>query len=97
MRAGDRVQVLSGLANHDSAEFDDPLTANFDRKINRHIAFAAGPHRCLGSHLARHELEVALEEWHAVLPDYHIAPDAKLVYDGGGVFAIDYLPLEWDS
>ncbi len=97
MRAGDRIQVLTGLANHDGAEFDDPLTANFDRKVNRHIAFAVGPHRCLGSHLARHELEVALEEWHAVLPDYRIAPDAELVYDGGGVFAIDYLPLQWDG
>ncbi len=97
MRAGDRIQVLIGLANHDSAEFDDPLTANFDREVNRHIAFAAGPHRCLGSHLARHELEVALKEWHAVIPDYHIPPEAKIVYDGGGVFAIDYLPLEWDT
>jgi cytochrome P450 len=97
MQAGDRVVVLIGAANHDSAEFDDPLTANFDRKVNRHIAFAAGPHRCLGSHLARHELEVALEEWHARIPDYQIDPDAKLVYDGGGVFAIDYLPLQWPA
>jgi cytochrome P450 len=96
MRAGDRVMVLIGLANHDSAEFEDPLTPNFDRKVNRHIAFAAGPHRCLGSHLARHELVVALEEWHARIPDYRIVPGAKLVYDGGGVFAIDYLPLEWE-
>ena len=97
MRAGDRIQVLTGLANHDGAEFDDPLTPNFDRKINRHIAFAVGPHRCLGSHLARHELEVALEEWHAVIPDYRVTPDVELVYDAGGVFAIDYLPLEWNS
>ncbi len=96
MHAGDRIVVLIGVANHDSTEFSDPLTANFDRKVNRHIAFAAGPHRCLGSHLARHELEVALEEWHARIPEYRIAPDAKLVYDGGGVFAIDYLPLEWE-
>ena len=96
MRAGDRVMVLIGLANHDSAEFEDPLTANFDRTVNRHIAFAAGPHRCLGSHLARHELEVAMEEWHSAIPDYRIVPDAHIVYDGGGVFAIDSLPLEWE-
>jgi cytochrome P450 len=95
MYEGDRVQALIGVANHDGAEFEDPLTANFDRRINRHIAFAAGPHRCLGSHLARHELEVALEEWHKVLPNYRIVPDTKLFYDGGGIFAIDNLPLEW--
>ena len=97
MRAGDRVVICIGLANHDSAEFEDPLTADFDRKVNRHIAFAAGPHRCLGSHLARHELEVALEKCHAHIPDYRIVPDTKLVYDGGGVFAIDILPLEWET
>ena len=44
----------------------------------------------------RHELEAALEEWHARIPDYRIAPDTELIYDGGGVFAIDSLPLEWE-
>ncbi len=95
MRAGDRISVMTGLANRDSSEFEDPLVANFDRKNNRHIAFAVGPHRCLGSHLARHELEVALEEWHAAIPDYRVVPGEQILYSGGN-FTIEYLPLEWD-
>ncbi len=96
IRAGDHVVPLLSLANTDSAEFDDPLSPNFDRKVNRHIAFAAGAHRCLGSHLARHELQVALIEWHNAIPDYRVDPNAELLYHAGSVFAIDNLPLVWD-
>lgn len=96
IRKGDRVQVLIGLANHDGSEFENPLTIDFDRVMNRHIAFAVGPHRCLGSHLARHELMIALEEWHAAIPDYRIPPGKDLKYHGGSVFAIDTLTLEWE-
>jgi len=95
MRAGDRIAVMTGMANRDSSEFEDPLVANFDRPRNRHIAFAVGPHRCLGSHLARHELEVALEEWHAAIPDYRVVPGEQILYSGGN-FTIEHLPLEWD-
>ncbi len=72
------------------------MEVRFDRDTNRHLAFSAGPHRCLGSHLARHELEVALQEWHAAIPDYHVAPGAHFSYQGGMVFAMETLPLEWD-
>jgi cytochrome P450 len=96
MRAGEHVMAMTSLANRDSREFDDPLNVNFDRKINRQLAFAAGPHRCLGSHLARHELEVLLHEWHAKIPDYRVPADATITYIGGGVLAMEQLPLEWD-
>lgn len=95
IRAGDQVVGLTSVANQDSIEFDNPLSLDFDRKANRHMTFAMGVHRCLGSHLARHELGVALQEWHAVIPDYHIAPDAQITYSGG-VFAMRCLPLRWD-
>ncbi len=96
MRAGDRVMAMTALANRDSGEFEDPLNVNFDRKINRQLAFAAGPHRCLGSHLARHELEVLLHEWHTRIPDYRVPADATISYIGGSVLAMEQLPLEWD-
>ena len=51
-------------AGRDEDQYPHPETVDFDRKITRHIAFGVGPHRCLGSHLARLELRVALEEWH---------------------------------
>ena len=58
--AGHHVMVNIGAANLDPAEFDDPMRVRFDREANRHLAFGGGVHRCLGSHLARRELRVAL-------------------------------------
>ena len=43
-----------------------------DRKRNHHMGFANGPHRCLGAHLARRELQIAVEEWLRVIPDFRI-------------------------
>ena len=59
IRAGEHITVSWAAANLDPAVFPDPLTVDFDRKGNRHIAFASGIHRCLGSHLARLELRTS--------------------------------------
>jgi cytochrome P450 len=64
----------------------------FDRDVNRHLAFGGGVHRCLGSHLARLELRVALREWHRRIPDYAVADDAVLVYTGG-IRSIETFPM----
>jgi cytochrome P450 len=82
MDAGDHAFVVIGAANTDEREFDDP-DVRFDREKNRHLAFGGGPHRCLGSHLARFELRVALEEWHRRIPEYRIAPGASLDFSPG--------------
>ena len=63
---------------------------------NNHVAFGAGPHRCLGSHLARRELRVALEEWHRVIPTYWLTPGVDVTEHGGGLYGIDRLELSWD-
>jgi cytochrome P450 len=96
MRAGDRVLVSTVLANRDPAEFDDPAAVDFHRSVNRHLAFGAGPHRCLGSHLARCELRVALEEFHRRIPDYRIEDGAVIRAHGGGAMGVDHLPLVWE-
>jgi cytochrome P450 len=96
IRAGDRVVSMLCLANQDGAVFENPTILDFDRQVNKHMAFGAGAHRCLGSHLARHELGVALQEWHAAIPDYRLASLEKKTYAGGMVFGIERLPLEWD-
>ena len=69
---GDQVMIMIGSANTDEAEFPDADEVRFDREVNRHIAFGGGIHRCLGSHLARMELRVALREWHRRIPDYEV-------------------------
>ncbi len=93
VRAGDQLNVVWAAANLDDESFDDPLAVDFERAANRHIAFASGFHRCLGSHLARLELRVALTALHERLPDY--APDPALAagYNNVAIRNVDPLPL----
>jgi cytochrome P450 len=82
-------------ACRDPKLFDRPNEVILDRAANNHFAFGAGPHRCLGSHLARRELRVALEEWHSRIPDYRLDESVE-VLEHGGMFGIDSLALRWD-
>lgn len=93
---GALVTLLLGAANTDEAEFERADRVELDREANRHIAFGAGPHRCLGSHLARLELRVALEEWHRRIPDYRIKPGETPRYSPG-IREVLYLPLVWET
>jgi cytochrome P450 len=81
--AGEQVMVLLGAANVDESEFADAGEVRWDRETNRHLAFGGGIHRCLGSHLARLELRVALREWHRRIPDYRVKPGTELDYTAG--------------
>jgi cytochrome P450 len=83
MQAGDGATLLIGAANCDRAEFEDATEVRFDRETNRHLAFGGGAHRCLGSHLARLELTVALEEFHRRVPDYELAPHTVISFSPG--------------
>jgi len=96
LRSGDLVNLLIGAANLDEAEFKDAMTVDFEREQNRHVAFGAGPHRCLGSHLARMELRAALEEWHRRIPDYAIQP-GETPRVSPGIREVLYLPLVWGA
>jgi len=94
--AGQHVVVNLSAANLDPAEFTDPLEVRFDREANRHLAFGGGVHRCLGSHLARRELRVALREWHRRIPDYSLSPGYEVTY----LPPLRYVPdlqLSWPS
>ena len=95
VKKGDRVTVLIGAADGDEREFPDADTVSFTRHANRHVAFGGGPHRCLGSHLARLELRVALEEFHRRIPDYRIPDGTELVYSPG-IRQTMGLPLEFE-
>jgi cytochrome P450 len=90
--AGDGATLLLGAANVDPAEFDDPDDVRLDRGANRHLAFGGGAHRCLGSHLARMELRVAMEEFHKRIPEYTVAEGAEIHFSGG-IRQAENLPL----
>jgi len=92
VRAGESVMCMIGAANIDPGEFPDADVVDLERPGNRHLAFGGGLHRCLGSHLARLEMRVALEELHRRLPDYAVKDGETLRYTMG-IRAVDYLPL----
>lgn len=94
IKAGEVVTMLIGAANVDAEHFEAPGVVDFDRGRNIHTAFGVGPHRCLGSHLARMELQVALEEWHLRIPEYRVKEGEIPTYSPG-IREVMYLPLEW--
>jgi cytochrome P450 len=91
-KKGEGVGVILGAANVDEQALPDAFTVDLLRNPNKHFAFGGGIHRCLGSHLARMELRVALREWHRRIPEYSIKPGAELVYQPA-LRQIDSLPL----
>lgn len=95
VRAGKSVSVLIGSANTDEAQWGpDAMEVNFERDTKGHIAFGGGNHRCLGAHLARMELRVALEEWLDAVPDFSIKPGVELKYSQG-LRSVDNLEITW--
>ena len=74
--AGAVVMVLPGAANRDPRRFDNPHEFDLRRKnANRHLAFAAGPHVCIGMHLARLEAQLALSRLLERLPGLRLDPE----------------------
>ena len=74
LQPGDRVLSFLSAANRDPGQFECPHALQVDREPNRHLTFAAGRHRCLGSNLARVELTIAFEEILARMPDFALDP-----------------------
>ena len=92
----DEMLLLAfSAANHDADEFDDPGAVDLDRHPNRHLSFSAGPHRCIGSHLARLEMRVAFEEFHRRIPDYELDPDRPYKRHFSTVNGVEHLHIRW--
>ena len=94
---GDMVYLCWLAANGDPSAFTEPIMVDFDRSPNRHIAFASGLHRCLGSHLARIELRVAVEQFHRRIPEYFLAEGRSIEYQCAGVRQARRLPLSFTA
>ena len=94
MRKGDMVMLTYPSATRDPRQFPDADKVIIDRFPNRHIAFGASEHRCLGSHLARAELQIAIREWHTLIPEYRLATDEPPLAHSGQISLMS-LPLTW--
>lgn len=78
MKAGDKIGLVWGAANHDEAKFAHPDIFDIDRPGNPHLAFGHGIHRCIGEHLARTEMRIVLEQILTRIPDYTIDGDVAI-------------------
>lgn len=95
MKSGDRAMLFLPAADLDAKEFAQPDQYELKRE-KVHIAFGAGPHRCLGSHLARAELQIMYEELLTRLPEFRLAEDKPLTFHGGHVIGPNALWIRWD-
>jgi len=95
--AGEQLLLVWGAANRDPVEFPEPDRFVPDRTPNRHVAFGAGIHRCLGAHLARLELRVIIGEVLRRIPDYRVDHAAGAGWQAGHMCGINRLPITYPT
>ena len=96
IKRDDWITLIHALGSLDPEQNPDPDKVSLDRSNARHFAFARGIHFCVGSHLARRELQIAIEEWLRRVPPFRLAEGALPRTHGGIIFGVDYLPLVWE-
>ena len=96
LRQNDRLILPNTVANRDPKVFSDPQTIDLDREVNVHVTFGVGPHRCIGSHLAKREVMVAMQEWLKRIPEFELDPQQPTGSAfGGSVMGFTRLNLRW--
>jgi cytochrome P450 len=94
---GSAVRLCMAAINRDGTDSVSTDDIVLDGKVHRHWGFGGGPHRCLGSHLARIELTVIVSEWLNQIPDYELPPDfTPEITFPSKTFALKALPLSWN-
>ena len=96
-KTGDRLVFLAHIYGLDERMIDDPLKVDFERPVSAHLVFGSGPHRCLGSHLARLEIRVFIEEWSRRIPAFSVDAEGELATRGGLVWSPIAVPLVWQA
>ena len=92
---GDKVMIAIASANLDPDGLPGADSIDVRRGDMRNFAFGGGPHRCLGSNLARMELRTVVRQWHNRIPEYSLAPGAEIVWNSSVLRGVDHLPLVW--
>jgi cytochrome P450 len=95
LKTGERLLMSVAMGNLDSAAFPDAAAFDLDRENKAHMTFNTGPHRCIGSHLARAEMVALFDEWLRRLPNVRMDPGGQATYRTGLSFAVTALPLIW--
>lgn len=94
---GTPVRLCMAAVNRDESDSMSTNELVMDGKVHRHWGFGGGPHRCLGSHLARIELTVVVAEWLRQLPDFELPADyIPEIRFPSKSFALKKLPLHWN-
>ena len=96
LKPGDRVAVHYASANRDESRFEHADRLDFDRRRNPHAAFGLGPHRCIGMHFARLQIEVAFGELLSRVTNLRIPQDAQVQTAVGIVLSPEHLPVAFD-
>ncbi len=96
IKENDLIVTYLSAADLDPREFPEPEKFDLERENKNHLIFGAGPHRCLGSHLARVELQSYYRVLLETLPEFRMDPDKAPVFHAGNMLAISSLPLRWD-
>jgi cytochrome P450 len=100
IRKDDRVLCFYLAANLDEEQFEDPETFNLHRARNKVVTFGAGPHRCIGSNMARLSLKVMVEELLAKVTNIRFAGGAReerVSFNPSTWRAVDHLPIVFDA
>ena len=92
---GEYVSVSTPVVNQDPKLHDHPSEVRFDRKA-AHVALGGGIHKCLGMHLARFELQTALEEFLKAIPQFRLKDGFEIGYFVGNITFVPKLELQWD-
>jgi cytochrome P450 len=97
IKAGEAIHAIWAAANVDPTHYDNPLEVDFSRGRAPNMVFASGTHRCLGSHLARMELRIALDEILTRIPDFTVPNPENLVYDNVSVRTVLKMPVTFTA
>jgi len=96
LKPGDRVAVHYASANRDESRFEHADRLDFGRQRNPHAAFGLGPHRCIGMHFARLQIETAFSELLSRVTNLRIPQDGHVQTAVGIVLSPEHLPVAFD-
>ena len=95
LHPGDRIALNYAAASRDPEVCSNPARFDVQRSEVVHTAFGVGPHRCIGEHLARLEIRVAIEEFLKRIPEFELEPGTAPQYESGQLRTMKNLRLRW--